>query len=111
YFYNTHTAACRQWQIRLILRAFSVKSAQVCTAGADCLWKSAKYSMLAVLHFAAGTAHNGRRLAPLQKGGESHAKTSDFSCFGFTHSSHGKKQEPPPRPDRQVQDRLYFFWP
>ncbi len=76
YFYNTHTAACRQWQIRLILRAFSVKSAQVCTAGADCLWKSAKYSMLAVLHFAAGTAHNGRRLAPLQKGGESHAKTS-----------------------------------
>ncbi|WP_291226184.1 hypothetical protein, partial [Gemmiger sp.] len=56
------------------------------------MWKSAKYSMLAVLHFAAGTAHNGRRLAPLQKGGESHAKTSDFSCFGFPHSSHGKKQ-------------------
>lgn len=45
------------------------------------------------------------------QGGESHAKTSDFSCFGFTHSSHGKKQEPPPRPGRQVQDRFYFFWP
>ena len=48
------------------------------------MWKSAKYSMLAVLHFAAGTAHNGRRLAPLPKGGESMPITLTFHVLGFT---------------------------
>lgn len=38
-------------------------------------------------------------------------KPLTFHVLGFPIAVTVKSKNRPPRPDRQVQDRFYFFWP